>query len=159
MNAPQWRLEILAGVKSLLKELGFRGSHTRFWKTNGGRRLSVQLSGGSDQHDTQKLSMRVMIGIDFLDLLDTEKPSSAYLSLWWGHLSWTNSQGIREIDWRAYTCEEAREVLADIKSELPRAIAKIESRFQTWHDVLVYVDKRARDKLDPPGRVNEYLLP
>ncbi len=105
--------------------------------------------------------MVVKIGVDFVGLLekDPRKPISAYLSLWYGSLAWFNSEGVRETAWRAYSEDEAMEVAVGICAALPGALARIEERFQTWHDVLVYMDKSRRDQLDPPGRVNEYRLP
>lgn len=159
MNAPQWRLQILAGMGPFLRQHGFRGSKTRYWKVIGDRKLRVQLSGGSDQHDTQKLAMLVFLGKDFPELESEEERPSAHGSLWWGYLSWNNLQGVREVIWRAYSETEALEVTEGIKSALPPALARMEERFQTWHDVLPYLNKEARDTFDPPGYVNEWELP
>ncbi|MEQ1932573.1 MAG: hypothetical protein ABL962_01650 [Fimbriimonadaceae bacterium] len=159
MNAPQWRLQILAGVKVLLREHGFRGSHTRFWKIIGTRRLLVQLHGGSDQHDTQKLLMQVFLGIDFLELEEPDRTRAAYFGLWNGQLTWTNSVGTRESAWRAYSEAEALAVQEGIIKALPPALARIEERFQTWHDVLPYMDRGVGQTLDPPGQVKEWKLP
>ncbi|HZH98378.1 MAG TPA: hypothetical protein VEX38_05355 [Fimbriimonadaceae bacterium] len=161
MGAPEWRLEILAGVKPLLRQLGFSGSRTRFRKTVGHRAFYVQFLGGSDQHDTDKLSMQVLLGVDFADLAGEEFgiEKSAYLTLWSGWLPWQNAQGVREGDWRAYTREEATTVLEGIKKALPEALATMDRKFQTWHDVLVYLDRRVGATFDLPGKVNEFLLP
>jgi hypothetical protein len=159
VNAPQWRRQILTGVKPLLRVHGYRGGPTRYWKILGDRLLSVQFFGGSDPHDTQKLWMHVYLGVDFMELDEVKPPRSAYLGHWHGMLPWTNSLGIREMTWRAYSDEEAEEVLEGIQAALPETLESVESRFKTWHDVLAYLDPGVRDTLDPPGRVNEMMLP
>ncbi len=103
--------------------------------------------------------MLVFLGKDFPELESEEERPSAHGSLWWGYLSWNNLQGVREVIWRAYSETEALEVTEGIKSALPPALARMEERFQTWHDVLPYLNKEARDTFDPPGYVNEWELP
>lgn len=119
----------------------------------------VHLLGGSEPHDTQKLVMVVFVGINFVEFEVPTKSHSATRGLWWGRLEWRNLQGTRETVWRAYSDSEAVEVMEGMQAALLRDLARMEERFQTWHDVLPYLNKNIRDALDPPGQVNEYRLP
>lgn len=121
--------------------------------------MLVQVIGGSDPNNTQKLEMWVTFGVDFLVLPADNHSLSAHTALWWGNLTRTTPLGTREFIWRAHSDSEALAVLEEIIRLLPPAIAQIEEKFQTWHDVLLYLDPNVRDMLDPPGRVSEWKLP
>lgn len=162
MDAPQWRKEIIASVKALLKAHGYRCSGSRFWKFIGERRLSVQLLGGSLPYDTGQLEMWVQLGLDFVGIsceLAERRPPAANLGMWTGNLYWTNSMGIREAVWIASSPQEALEVAERIKAALPEALATIERRFETWHDLLLALSPNSTATIDPPGRVKGDLLP
>lgn len=119
----------------------------------------VKLVGGSNPKDTSKLMMEVYVGVDFLDLLTPEKTPCAYTALWHGRLGWTNRSGDREVFWRAYSSAEATDLADGITSALLPMLARVEDRFRSWHDVLIYLDPDVRETLDPPGQVVEWKLP
>lgn len=158
MHAPQWRLQILASVKGLLRAQGFRGSKTVFYKVLGDRRIMVQPAGGSDPNNTQKLEMQVILGVDFLNYGE-EPAKTAYTALWTGDLVRVDDHGGRDFFWRANSEAEAQAVHDGILQALPSALDQIERRFQTWHDVLPYLDREGGRTLDPPGMANAYRLP
>lgn len=158
VHAPQWRLQILASVKRLLRDQGFRGSKTVFYKVIGDRRIMVQPVGGSDPNNTQKLEMQVFLGVDFLTYGE-EPATTAYTALWTCELARIDDQGMRDTFWQATSDAEAQAVHDGILNALPGALDQIERKFQTWHDVLPYLDREGGRTLDPPGMTNAYKLP
>jgi hypothetical protein len=162
VDAPQWRKDIIAEVKAFLKTHGYRCSGGHFWKFVGDRRFTVQLAGGSLQHDTGRLLMWVYLGLDFVGVSCQFKESKipkAYLGMWSGHLTRPNSLGIEDIEWTGGSKADATEIVARIKATLPEAMARIEQKFVTWHDLLAAKTPNSYLTIDPPGRVKDYLLP
>lgn len=85
--------------------------------------------------------MWVFLGLDFVGIscqLTEPRPPKAYLGMWNGTLYWTNPMGVRESSWAANSHSEALELAERIKAALPEALATIERRFETWHDLLVW---------------------
>jgi hypothetical protein len=162
VDAPQWRKDIIAEVKAFLKAHGYRCSGAHFWKFVGDRRFTVQLMGGSLQHDTGRLLMWIYLGLDFVGIsceLKEAKVPKAYLGMWSGQLTRPNALGIEDVDWTANSRAEALEIVARIKATLPDALATIERRFQTWHDLLAATTPNSFVTLNPLGKVTEYKLP
>jgi hypothetical protein len=106
--------------------------------------------------------MNVFLGLDFVGIsceLKEPRPPKAYLGMWTGDLFWINPVGLREFSWTASSHSEALDLAERIKATLPEALANIERRFETWHDLLLAVGPNSTATLDPPGRIKEYLLP